>query len=51
MLFDHTKLSQLNLLHFFVDTGMLPSCINLLHHVLCFFLNLTVLILISTFIL
>jgi len=36
-IFDHTKFPKLNLIHSFVNIGMLSSSVNLLHHVLCLF--------------
>jgi len=44
-LFDHTKFIQLNLIHGFVYIGMFSSSVNFLHHVLCLFIFVTVLIL------
>jgi len=46
--FDHTKFSQSNLVPSFVYIGMLSSSVNLLHHVLCLLVFLTVFILFPT---
>ena len=47
---NHTKFPQLNLTHFFVYIGMLPSSVNLLHHILNLFVCLFAFVFVCLFV-